>query len=75
MNKPTREQTVNGLREKYFKKGPYSIDSLCDLGLFTPEEIEILKKYGHWFYALVYGQVPLVTEKQKQFVKAQKKRV
>ncbi len=73
MNQSLQEQTVDGLREKYLSMAPYPMDQLCDPGLFTPEEIEILKKYGHWFDALCYRQVPLVTEKQKKFVKAQKK--
>ena len=72
MNK-SQEQTVDDLREKYLNMAPYQMDQLLDRGLFTPEEIEILAKYGHWFEALYFKEVPLVTEKQKKFVKAQQK--
>jgi uncharacterized protein YifE (UPF0438 family) len=75
MNKSLEEQTVDDLREKYLKMAPYKMDNFFDHGLFTPEELEILKKYGHWFYALTFGPVPIITEKQKKFVKAQQKDV
>ena len=73
MKKVSVEKDVESLREKYLKKGPYKIDGLCDRGLFSPEEIEIIEKYGYWFEALLSGQFPLLTERQKKFVKAQQK--
>ena len=73
MNQSLEEQTVDGLREKYLNMAPYPMARLFDRGLFTPEEIKILEKYGYWFEALLLEQVPITTEKQKKFMKAQKK--
>jgi len=73
MKKTSIEKKVDKFREEYLKKGPYKIDGLYDRGLFSPEEIEIIKKYGYWFEAMSFGQVPLLTERQKRFVKAQQK--
>lgn len=72
-NSINTEESNDQLREKYIQMGPYPIDPICDLGLFSPEEITTLEKYGYWFEAMAYGKVPLVTEKQKKFIKAQKK--
>lgn len=72
-NNRNTQESVDQLREEYIQMGPYPINPICDLGLFFPEEITTLEKYGYWFEAMAYGQVPLVTEKQKKFIKAQKK--
>lgn len=67
------EKSIDQLRERFIQMGPFPIDPICNRDLFTQEEIATLKKYGYWFEAMAYGKVPLVTEKQKHFVKAQKK--
>ncbi len=48
------------------QKGSFSID--CSLAIFSSEEIEILEKWGHWFKALVDGELEPFTESQKRFI-------
>ena len=47
--------------------GPFSID--CSLQIFSMEEIEVLKKWGYWFTALVSGELEPFTKAQERFVK------
>ncbi|MCU0358783.1 MAG: DUF413 domain-containing protein [Cyclobacteriaceae bacterium] len=49
------------------EKGPFIID--CNLKIFTDEEIQILKKYGHWFHALTHGDLNPFTLAQARFIK------
>lgn len=51
-------------------KGKFKMD--CSLAIFSNEEIEILEKYGHWFKALISGELAPYTEKQKLFIEAAK---
>jgi len=51
----------------YWKsKGDFVID--CDLKIFSPEEIDILRHYGHWFRALTDGILQPCTIMQQAFV-------
>ena len=47
------------------KKGIFKMD--CSHTLFSNEEIEILERYGHWFKALISGELEPYTEKQRLF--------
>lgn len=51
-------------------KGLFHID--CDLKIFSQEEIEIIEKWGHWFMALVSGELKPFTESQERFIKVMK---
>ena len=46
--------------------GPFTID--CNLIIFSIEEVEILKKYGHWFAAIEDGTLEPLSEKQQFFI-------
>lgn len=48
-------------------KGTFCID--CNTIIFSEEEKEILKKYGHWFKALCDGTLAPCTEMQENFIK------
>ena len=48
-------------------KGHFHID--CSLGIFSPEQKEILIKYGHWFQALSSGELEPITPLQLRFIK------
>jgi uncharacterized protein YifE (UPF0438 family) len=48
-------------------KGLYEID--CNLKIFSPEEIQAIEKWGHWFMALVSGELKPFTDAQKRFIK------
>jgi uncharacterized protein YifE (UPF0438 family) len=54
-------------------KGLFNID--CDLIIFSKEEIEILEKWGHWFMALVSGELKPFTETQERFIKVMKREI
>lgn len=45
----TKQDHLNYIKEK----GSFTVD--CDHHIFKPGELEILKKYGHWFHALAMG--------------------
>jgi len=62
------EEKIKQLRKEYLNKGPFEIDPLCDRGLFTPEEISDLEKYGNWLEAVAYDKVPILLDSQKRFV-------
>ncbi len=47
-------------------RGKYFLD--CNLGSFSTEEIEILEKYGHWFWALTSGVLEPISDLQQRFV-------
>lgn len=51
-------------------KGSFKID--CKVAIFGEDEIEILEKYGHWFKALISGELEPYTEKQKLFIEVAK---
>ena len=40
----------------------------CNLGSFSTEEIEMLEKYGHWFWALTSGVLEPISDLQQRFV-------
>ena len=46
----------------------------CSLAIFNTEEREILEKYGHWFKALISGELEPYTEKQRLFMKWQRRK-
>ncbi|ADR22668.1 hypothetical protein MATR_34860 [Marivirga tractuosa] len=52
------------------QKGRFKMD--CSLAIFSNEERAILEKYGHWFKALISGELEPYTEKQKLFIEAAK---
>jgi uncharacterized protein len=54
-------------------KGLYDID--CDLKIFSPEEIQLIEKWGHWFMALVSGELKPFTASQERFIKVMKREV
>lgn len=49
------------------EKGSFQIN--CSTKIFNPEEIEILKKYGHWFQALGDGTLTPYTDGQRRLVR------
>ena len=58
-----------GIHINYLKqKGRFKID--CNPVIFSTEEIEILKRYGHWFKAICEGDLEIITERQRRFVQA-----
>jgi uncharacterized protein len=54
-------------------KGLFNID--CDLKIFSKEEIEKIEKWGHWFMALVSGELKPFTESQERFIKVMKREI
>lgn len=48
------------------RKGEFVID--CDLKTFSHEEIQILRRYGHWFRALTEGELQPITIMQQAFI-------
>ena len=52
-------------------KGLYYID--CDLKIFSPEEIQAIEKWGHWFMALASGELKPFTEAQERFIQVMKR--
>jgi uncharacterized protein len=54
-------------------KGLYDID--CDHKIFSPEEIQAIEKWGHWFIALVSGALKPFTASQERFIKVMKREV
>ena len=51
-------------------KGQFEID--CNHIIFSEEEIRILEKWGHWFLALVSGDLEPFTTAQERFIKVMK---
>lgn len=49
------------------RKGEFEID--CSHSIFNGEQLEILKKYGHWFMALYTGELNPITDLQVEFIK------
>ena len=62
----TKHEHLQYLKEK----GRFTVD--CGLVIFSPEEIEILEKYGHWFQALTNGELQPITEMQENFIRVAK---
>jgi uncharacterized protein len=54
-------------------KGLFHID--CNLIIFSKEEIEKIEKWGHWFMALVSGELKPFTESQERFIKVMKREI
>ncbi len=52
-------------------KGLYDID--CNLIIFSSEEIQAIENWGHWFMALVSGELKPFTEAQERFIKVMKR--
>lgn len=51
-------------------RGLFHID--CDTKIFSQEELEIIEKWGHWFIALVSGELKPFTESQEKFIEVMK---
>jgi hypothetical protein len=68
MNPPTDDLVhLHNEHVAYLKEaGPYTMACSCEI--FNNEQIEIIKKYGHWFTALVDGTLEPFTQSQRQFV-------
>jgi uncharacterized protein len=47
-------------------KGSFNVD--CNHSIFSTDELEILKKYGHWMLALANGDLEPFTELQREFL-------
>lgn len=47
-------------------KGKFTVT--CNHVIFSPEEIELLEKYGHWFEALASGTLLPFNIDQEQFI-------
>lgn len=47
-------------------KGPYLID--CSREIFNNEQLNIIKRFGHWFHALVDGVLEPFTQSQRDFI-------
>lgn len=47
-------------------KGDFTVD--CSHKIFSTEELEILRQYGHWFKALETGELEPLTELQSRFI-------
>ena len=62
----TKHEHLQYLKEK----GRFTVD--CVHVVFSPEEIEILEKYGHWFQALTNGELQPITELQENFIRVAK---
>jgi hypothetical protein len=50
---------VDELRQQYLQMAPYPFDGTIMEGIFTPDEIAGINKYGYWFEAIWNGKVPL----------------
>lgn len=48
------------------KCGKFHID--CSRAIFDIEKIETLEKYGHWFQALLSGDLKPISDEQKDFL-------
>jgi uncharacterized protein YifE (UPF0438 family) len=49
-------------------KGKFTVP--CNHAIFSYEEMELLKKYGHWFEALTNGTLLPFNMEQEQFIEA-----
>jgi len=49
------------------RKGDFKID--CSHAIFSNEELDTLKKYGHWFMALTSGELDPISDLQVEFIK------
>ena len=47
-------------------RGQFTVD--CSHEIFSPEELCILEKWGHWFRGLTDGDLKPFTEVQEQFI-------
>lgn len=52
-------------------KGDFEVD--CSHAIFSEEELDTLKKYGHWFMALTSGELNPISELQGEFIKVAKR--
>ncbi|MDN3203778.1 DUF413 domain-containing protein [Algoriphagus sediminis] len=50
------------------QSGEFTID--VSLAIFSPEEIENLRRFGHWYEALTLGLIEPVSEPQKEFIRS-----
>ncbi|EAZ83056.1 DUF413 domain-containing protein [Algoriphagus machipongonensis] len=53
------------------RKGTFIVD--CSHAIFSEEELDTLKKYGHWFMALTSGELNPISELQGEFIKVAKR--
>lgn len=55
------------LHKDYIRRmGNFELD--CSSLIFSKEELEIIKKWGHWFTALCSGHLSPFTWKQERFI-------
>ena len=47
----------------------------CSLAIFSPEEIELLRKYGNWFRGLSNGDLKPLTTLQEDFIKVANQKI
>jgi len=59
----SKEQHLNYIKDH----GKFKVD--CNHVIFSNDELEILEKYGHWFNALISGELEPITELQKEFIR------
>ncbi len=64
----TEEQHLKLIRDR----GDFSVD--CSHSIFSTEELELLKCFGHWFAALESGELKPITELQNALLRSQTKR-
>ena len=55
------------------ESGTFKIN--CSTSIFNNEEIEIIKKYGHWFMALTTSELTPLTDLQNRFVAVTKNEI
>ena len=48
------------------EKGDFIVD--CSHAIFSRDELQDLKKYGHWYQALANGVLKPITDSQSKFV-------
>jgi uncharacterized protein YifE (UPF0438 family) len=52
--------------KEYLSKGDYPLR--CQTKIFTPEEIEIIKRLGYWLEGLINGELKPITKAQQNFI-------
>jgi uncharacterized protein YifE (UPF0438 family) len=58
---------IDELRQHYLSQAPYPFDGTIREGMFTPDEVASISRYGYWFEAIWSGRVPFTTDKLKRF--------
>lgn len=55
------------------EKGLFTLD--CSPKIFSSEEIHVIEKWGHWFSALLSGELKPFTEAQTRFLRVMNREV